>query len=69
MDKKKLDALFLAIKVGNVMCDNVKERNAWTVRMLRAALGEAVNFPDDWDDLLEKEKERRLDLICQLLMK
>ena len=44
---------------GNLLCDNQKEKNDWKKRMLNTIDG--ISFPDDWDDLSEDEKQRRLD--------
>ena len=44
---------------GNLLCDTQKEKNNWKKRMLNTVHG--MNFPDDWDELSEDEKESRLD--------
>ena len=67
MDPKTMDALLLAIRVGDIVCDNLTERNEWRVRMLKAAFGSKIDFPGNWDSLPEEEKERRLDGTVQLL--
>ena len=44
---------------GEVLCDSQKEKNDWKKRMLDAT--GMLDFPDDWDDLSEDEKQGRLD--------
>ena len=44
---------------GELLCDNQKEKNDWKKRMLNVVPG--MNFPEDWDDLSEDEKQKRLD--------
>ena len=44
---------------GELLCDNQKEKNDWKKRMLDAT--GLLNFPEDWDDLSEDEKQKRLD--------
>ena len=44
---------------GELLCDNQKEKNDWKKRMLDAT--GLLNFPEDWNDLSEDEKQKRLD--------
>ena len=44
---------------GELLCDNQKEKNDWKKRMLDAT--GLLDFPADWDDLSEEEKQKRLD--------
>jgi len=44
---------------GELLCDNQKEKNDWKKRMLDAT--GLLDFPEDWDDLSEDEKQKRLD--------
>jgi len=44
---------------GELLCDSPKEKNDWKKRMLNTVPG--MNFPEDWDDLSEDEKQSRLD--------
>ena len=50
-------------KMGEVLADdNIKAKNDWKARMLKAGLeNHGLIMPDDWDDLSEVEKQRRLD--------
>lgn len=49
---------------GEVICKSQKEKNDWKKRML-SATGE-LDFPDDWDDLSEDEKEKRLNNVIKV---
>lgn len=48
----------LVANLGNVLCSNLEEKNAWKKRMLSAG---GCSFPSDFDTLSEKEKAKRLD--------
>lgn len=54
-------SLVMVAKIGELLTDNKAEANKWKQRMMKAGLGEGVNFPDDWDQLSEDEKEKRLN--------
>lgn len=47
--------------LGEILSDDKKEQNDWKQRMLKAGMGNGLNFPADWDSLSEEEKQRRLD--------
>lgn len=49
----------MVASLGNILCKNIKEKNIWKKRMLNTQHG--ISFPDDFDQLSEKEKARRLD--------
>jgi hypothetical protein len=51
-------------KLGEFLTNTQAEANAWKKRMLAAVL--PVTFPDDWDQLSENEKQRRLDQVIAL---
>ena len=55
------DGLLMMAKIGDVLCNTPEEKNDWKKRMMKASLGEAVNFPENWDTLPEEEKTRRLN--------
>ena len=52
------------LKMGELICDNDKDRNDWKARMLKAGLPQ-LDFPSDWDELSEAEKKRRLDAVTE----
>lgn len=48
--------------MGSIFCEDKKGANDWKKRMLKAGLdGRGLIMPEDWDQLTEDEKERRLD--------
>lgn len=50
----------LVALMGNIIAgDSLEEKNAWKKRMLNTVPG--ISFPDDFDNLTEKEKQDRLD--------
>jgi len=52
--------LLMVTKLGDIICNTSEEKNDWKVRMMKASLGQGVDFPDDWDSLPEEEKTKRL---------
>ena len=54
-----LKTAVMVSKLGVLFTDNLTDNLAWRKRMLSAA---GVTFPDDWDELPEEEKKRRLAL-------
>jgi hypothetical protein len=52
-------------KLGNIFCDNQKDSNDWKTRMLKAGLPD-LDIPEDWNNLSEDEKEKRLDNVIKL---
>ncbi len=53
--------------IGNVLCDNKKDKNDWKLRMLKAGLeNKGLSVPEDWDTLTESEKEKRLDGVISI---
>ena len=53
--------------LGEVFCDNIKDKNEWKSRMIKAGLGDNLQMPDDWDALGESEKEKRLDKVISMM--
>ncbi len=57
-----LNTIAMVAKIGEVMCNNIKDKNDWKARMLKAGLeNKGLIMPDDWDSLDEKTKQERLD--------
>ena len=55
-------------KLGEIFCSDQKAKNDWKKRMIQAGLGNAgLQIPDDWDQLNEDEKEKRLNLVIKQL--
>lgn len=49
-------------KLGEMLCQDKKEKNDWKARMLKAGLP-GLELPEDWESLSEDEKEARLNKI------
>lgn len=57
-------------KMGEVLCDNKKEKNDWKARMLKAGLEpQGFQMPEDWESLDENEKEKRLNAVLEVIKK
>jgi hypothetical protein len=67
--KKAVDKQFGFIagiaKLGDILCDNQKDKNDWKARMIKAGMGEGLIMPDDWGTLSENEKQTRLDNVIK----
>ena len=51
-------------QMGELLCTDKKEKNDWKLRMIKAGLeNKGLSVPDDWDNLDEDEKEKRLNLV------
>jgi lysyl-tRNA synthetase class II len=55
-------------QIGNLLCNDQKEKNDWKKRMLLAGLPD-LNIPEDWDLLSENDKENRLNMVIAELQK
>lgn len=60
-----LKSASVVAKMGDVFCDSKKDRNEWKKRMLLAT-GKPFHFPEDWDELSEDEKEKRLNKVIEI---
>jgi hypothetical protein len=55
-------------KIGSLLTDNQKDANDWKKRMLNAGLADkGLTMPDDWEQLSEDEKQKRLDNVINHL--
>lgn len=66
--KSMFNSIALVAQIGNVLCNDQKEKNDWKKRMLLAGLPE-LDIPVDWDLLSESEKENRLNKVINELAK
>lgn len=58
----------MVASLGDIFCDNKKDKNKWKKRMLKAGLGNrGLDFPDDWDKLSEETKEARLNGVMKIM--
>lgn len=54
--------------MGEIFADTQKEKNDWKLRMMKAGLPQhALHVPEDWDQLSEDEKTKRLDGAIKIL--
>ena len=52
----------MVAKLGNILTNNQKEANDWKTRMLKAGLeNKGLIMPENWNELSEDEKEKRLN--------
>lgn len=53
-------------QMGELFCDNQKDKNDWKKRMLVAGLeNKGLSMPEDWDTLDEDTKEARLNAVIE----
>jgi len=58
----------MAAMLGSLLTNDQAEANTFKKRMLTAGLGDAgLSFPDDFDQLPEEEKQRRLDGALEII--
>lgn len=63
-----INTVGLIAAIGNIFNETDKGRNDWKKRMLSAGLeSKGLSFPEDWDQLTEEEKQRRLDCAINVL--
>lgn len=72
-ERREVDQKFGLIagiaQLGDLFCDNQKDKNDWKERMIKAGLGDGLIMPNDWGTLNEQEKENRLNLVINELNK
>jgi len=56
----ELKSIGMVAMFGNVLCNDIKEKNTWKKRMMLAG-SNGISFPDNWDTLSEEEKQSRLN--------
>ena len=60
----------MVASLGEIFGKTKEEKNDWKTRMLKAGLGNrGLIMPDDWDELSEDEKEKRLNGALEQLNK
>jgi hypothetical protein len=65
--KGLFNSLAMVAKMGEMLCEDKKEKNDWKLKMFRAGLeGRGLSVPDDWETLSEDEKEIRLNKIIEI---
>lgn len=58
---KRLKTVGMMAMLGDLIGDTPEQKNKLKKTALQTGLGEAVSFPDNWDELSEEEKAKRLD--------
>jgi len=71
-EKKEFESSMRTISavasMGELFGQTKKEKNDWKARMIKAGLGNrGLQMPEDWDELSEDEKERRLNNVIKQL--
>jgi len=72
LETKKIDKEFRSIgaiaKMGDILCKDQKSKNDWKAKMLKAGLQhKGFIMPDDWDELDEEVKTKRLNGVINSL--
>jgi hypothetical protein len=68
--KKQFGSIAMIAQMGNLLCNTQVEKNDWKTRMLKAGLeNKGLIMPDDWSQLTEDDKEKRLNNVIELLAK
>ena len=58
----------MVAELGNLFCDNQKDKNDWKARMLKAGFeNKGLIMPDDWETLDEDTKTARLDTVIKMM--
>lgn len=61
-ESSELRSVAAIAALGEIFGSTQKEKNDWKKRMLLAGLeNKGLSMPDDWNELSEDEKQRRLD--------
>ena len=67
-EPSRFGTVALIATMGDILTNTPTEANDWKVRMLKAGLPEgALDMPEDWEQLSETEKTKRLDGAIQAL--
>ena len=56
----------MVAQMGELFCDNQKDKNDWKKRMLKAGI-QGLDIPEDWDELDEDTKEARLYGVIEVM--
>ena len=66
--KNELGTIATIATLGDVFGKNQKQKNDWKARMLKAGLEhKGLIMPDDWNELSENEKEKRLNKVIEAM--
>jgi hypothetical protein len=65
---KKFGMIAGIAQLADVLIESKQAKNSWKERMLKAGIKE-IDFPDNWNDLSEDEKESRLKNVQKEMIK
>ena len=66
--KKEFQSIAMVAQIGDLLCNDQKEKNDWKKRMIKAGLeNKGLQIPENWDILSEDEKTKRLDNVINCL--
>ena len=69
-DLSNFKTIGMIAQLGEVFCENQKDKNDWKERMLKAGLeNKGLVMPDNWNDLDENTKQERLDKVIEQMKK
>ncbi len=69
-DLSEFKTVGMVALLGDVFCDNIKDKNDWKTRMLKAGLeSKGLVMPNDWNELDENTKEVRLNKVIEQMRK
>lgn len=67
---KMFSSIAMVAKLGDILTSDQRESNDWKTRVIKAGLSDrGLIMPDDWNQLDEAEKTRRLDNVINHLTK
>ena len=64
--KKEFGSVAMVTKMGDIFCQDKKESNDWKTRMIKAGIP-GLSIPENWAQLSERERERRLNNVINNL--
>lgn len=60
--ESQFKTIAMIASLGEIFATTTKDKNDWKVRMLKAGL-QGIDIPEDWDNLDEDTKAKRLDAV------
>lgn len=68
-DTDDLKTIAMVASLGNIFGKTKEDKNDWKIRMIKAGLeNKGLIMPEDWNDLDEDDKEKRLDNVINSLL-
>jgi len=63
-DSSMMKSACMVASLGNLFCNTEEDKNKWKKRFVGKV--EGIDIPEDFDDLSEEEKKRRLDGVIEI---